>query len=114
MMLPDDQKQWRLPFPVKLTAVTSSSGIYVYSWTEQQLDGATGAYSDATPGRSGDSTNCGLRELNNTLIDVTSTPIATAKLRGDNAGDLVYEFDAGLATSSQDKLFPYTLLGGLY
>lgn len=81
-------------FPVKLTGAAwdSVNSRWLYDWTEQSFDPATGLYLDMDSPRAGDTTNGPfLVELNREYVP---TPIqAWILLRGIVDGDLFYEFE---------------------
>jgi microcystin-dependent protein len=76
----------------EITARTTSSGTYVYSWKEKVIAPATGALTDAVPGRTGSATSSPAYEANNYAVS-TGTQVLL-RLRGIKGGQLIYEFDA--------------------
>lgn len=101
-VLPDTQRSWQAEFPAALTARTQDSdGTFRYTFTEKIVDGATGDYADAVPGRSGTEAV----ERNNLWADVSDVPVVMMRLRGsDEDGDALWEFPGR-------DLVRWTLLG---
>lgn len=91
----DSVNQFAAIFPAKLTAVTLSSGVSKYSWTEQILNPATNLYQDADGPRTGTATLCWAVEINNGVQPIATSPpytIVQMRFRGFVGGDPVYEF----------------------
>ena len=89
---PPEWRGLREVFPVKLTAVTNSSGTYLYSGKEQVIDPTTGALEDADPALEFNTTGCLLREVNNNNVSVSGSPKVWARFRGVKDGVPVFEF----------------------
>lgn len=86
-------------FPAKIDGSTNSAGTWLYAWTEQILDGITGALEDASPARTGTTSSGYAYEINNNASVATNT-LVWMRFRGMRVGQPVYDFTAPDNTST--------------
>lgn len=86
-------RKWEGPFPAILTALTNTSGVWRYSWTQQALD-TTDEYEDALSPRSGDATNSWAREINNRQVAINTIVMMRFRGMADAGGGPTFEFSA--------------------